>query len=255
LLQQLFLNHDLFLLDNFVDPKFNIDNTTVYGDDSTIKHEFKNGKIYSIYRKNYAFISNKDFTIPAITLKAYNPKTLKIYTLKTEPIDIKIIKNRTIEDILNSSENSKNLINKKSTIHKKAIIKKESFTSIETKVNEVNKIEDIILDKNYYKKKYSKKIDFKYLMLVFLSGIILGGFIVALFFEKIKNRLFTNPKKLLYGSYQEALNILYPHIGKDAKIEEMVKLLYEVINGNKEIKINEKQLRKMVKKIKKGKYD
>jgi len=146
-----------------------------------------------------------------------------------------------------------NKLNNKKDISK--VSNKHSVSQVQNIVvsKKVEKIEDILIDKNYYKKRYSKNIDIWYLVVIFVSGILVGIFAILLLPKYIRRRLQGSGENKLYGSYQEALNILYPHIDQDKKIEEMVKLLYEVVNGNKEVKIDEKALRKMVKRVKKNK--
>jgi len=235
------------LLDNIKDYKFSIKDVTVYDDKTAIiKHEFKNGKIFSRYEKEYTFVARKDFDIPKVVLKAFNPKTKNIYNLALDNLHIKVKKNRTIASILSNKQTQdysgvENII-EETTI--KAIRKSQNVNE-EAKA----KVEDIIFDKEYYKRLYSKKEPKANPILTFILGLIigiLGTFYIPKFFLLIKNRNKQKP----YGSYEEALNILYPHITDSDDIEEMVKMLYEVINGNKDIKINESKLEKMVKKYK-----
>lgn len=232
-------------LDNIKDPEIKIDNVNVYSEDSNVIHKYDNNKVYSIYTKKYVFIADKDFIIPSVKITAYNPKNKKLYTLETKEIPIKIKKLSTISAILNKAlgkEKSSNQ-NIKANNTQNIISSKKS--------QEIEKIEDILLDKEYYKRKYSKEINSSKAIVIFIIGLIIGAVLMLFILKFVKNRFNGGAKSILYGSYQEALNILYPHINEDKKIEEMVKQLYEVINGNKEIKIDEKALRKMVKKAKK----
>jgi len=225
-------------LDDFEDPKFNINNVTVMSDDSNIEHKFENGKYYSRYSKHYVFISNKDFEIPAISLTAYNPKNRKLYKIASKKFDIKISKTRSITSLLND--------NSKPNKPKKV----ESANSVinNKKADPTNKIEDIILDKEYYKRKYRGNISYAQLGLFLLLGLILGA-LGGIFIPKYLQKRAAKKGAKLYGSYKEALNILYPHIDEDKKIEEMVKFLYEVTNGNREIRINDIALNSMIKKV------
>ena len=50
-------------------------------------------------------------------------------------------------------------------------------------------------------------------------------------------------------SYDESLKVLYAHIGEDKEIEEMVRKLYAVKNGDKSVKIDNKKLKEMVKRF------
>ena len=101
-------------IEDLEDPKFNIDNVTIFSKDSNIEHSFENSKVYSVYTKQYTFVSNSDFTIPSIRIKAYDPESKKLYTLSTKEIKIKISKLSTISSILSGVKDKTS-----SFIHKK----------------------------------------------------------------------------------------------------------------------------------------
>ncbi len=231
-------------LDNFNDPEININNVTVYGDDSNIEHSFEKGKIYSKYVKHYAIIGSKDFTIPAISIKAYNSDKKKVYTLSSKPIFIKVAHLKNINAILNDkSADTDKFVSTKNSI--------SELSKPEKSVDTVKKIESILIDKDYYKKLYSgrKKVSYYALFLTLILGLILGGIVTAYIPVFLRRKRIKAVDNKLYGSYEEALSILYPHIMEDSKIEEMVKDLYEVTSGNREIKINDKLLNKLIKKV------
>ena len=236
-------------LDNITDPEIKIDNVTVYGDDSNIEHRFENGKIYSKYVKHYAIIGSKDFTIPAISIKAYSSKKRKVYTLSTKPITIKVAHLKNISSILHDSgRRTDKFISTKNSI--------SELSKPEKSVDTVKKIESILIDKDYYKKLYSggrKKVSFYALFLALVLGVIAGAIIATYIPVLLRKKRIKAADEKLYGSYEEALSILYPHIMEDAKAEEMVKDLYEVTSGNREIKINDKALNKLIKKVTEGK--
>ncbi len=231
-------------LDDFEDLKIDIPNVTQYGKDSKIEHKFENGKVYSTYKKQYVFISKKSFTIPKVSIKVYSPSKRKIYILSSNAINITIKKAKTISSLLNGGIAS--IIGKKNT--------KDIEVNSNIKQNEqTNKIENILFDKEYYKRKYSKNISgIKNILFALIAGLI-GGILIGYFIPRYRKVKKIKKGKKLYGSYKEAMHILYPHIDEDKKIEEMVKFLYEVTNGNKEVVINDKVLNKMVKKVKKKK--
>jgi len=230
-------------LDEFEDIKVDIPNVTQYSKDSKIDHRFENGKVYTIYKKQYVFISKNDFTIPKILIKAYSPKKHRVYYLKHKSIPITILKTKTISDLLSGKSapsNNKNSTNVISTTSEKPSINKSMQSS---------KVENILFDKEYYKRKYSKNISgTQNIIAALIVGLILGILGGVFLPRLIKNKKIKNSNKL-YGSYKEAMHILYPYIDKDKKIEEMVKFLYEVTNGNKEVVINDRVLNKMVKKV------
>ncbi len=226
------------ILDNIDDPKIDIGNITVYSKDSNIEHRYENGKVYSIYSKKYVLIGNKDYTIPSITLTAFNYNNKKTYTLKSKPIDIKVKGSKSILSVLNS--------------HNSRPEPQEELKKAKSVKKVVNKIENIVMDKEYYKRLYSNsgKYSLVSIVLALVFGLLVGILGTYYIPKYIKQKKLKSMDKKLYGSYEEALSILYPHIMEDDKIEEMVKILYEVTNGNSEIKVNEKALNKMIKKIK-----
>jgi len=231
-------------LSNIEDPIIDINSVTVYNNDASIIHNLKNGKLYSKYSKTYIFIATDNFTIPQITINAYNSKNKKVYTLVAKPIKVKVKKSQTISSLLNGTSNSIK------TNRDKAVVKNSnSNKAVTIKAKESSKIETILFDKEYYRHKYSHNLytdRLKYL----IYGILLGVF-ASIFLQKLfKKILFKEQKEQLYSSYKEALHILYPYTNKDIKIEDMVKLLYEAINGNKEIKIDDNELRIMINRVK-----
>jgi len=73
-------------------------------------------------------------------------------------------------------------------------------------------------------------------------------FIFIKIFSNRKKRFFKNSSFKHY-SFEEALKILYPHINESPEIENMVRKLYEIKEGNM-VEIDRKALDKLV-----AKYD
>ncbi len=235
-------------LDDFEDIKIDIPNVTQYSKDSKIDHRFENGKVYTVYKKQYVFIAKNSYTIPKIEIKAYSPIKHRVYTLKANAIPITIEKISSISSLLSA----KDISSKESS---KVVVKSKAVVNSNKDKHNIqnNKIENILFDKEYYKRKYSKYISgMSNILIALLIGFLLG-IIVGIFIPKIFKSKKAKKSNKLYGSYKEAMHILYPHIDEDKKIEEMVKFLYEVTNGNKEIVINDKVLNKMVKRVMKRK--
>ena len=216
-------------------PKIDIDGLTVYDKEPVVKQSIKDGKLYSILRKEYTFVSTKNFTIPKISINFYNPKSKQIVTktLPEIPLQLKLKKN--ILELLKSKDKVKTNTNSEQLID----------TNQQSKEN----INNILFDQNYYKSKYLNYNAFYKYILTLIMGIIIGVLFtiyIPIFLNLFKRKEF---KSSLYNSYEEALNILYPHTEQDKEIERMVKRLYEVINGNKEIKIDHKRLDKAIKSV------
>ena len=231
-------------LNDFEDLKINIPNVTQYSKDSNIEHRFENGKVYTKYIKKYVFISKNRYKIPKISINAYNPNNHRVYVLRTKAISIVMSKTKSISSLLNGSSSD----SKKKVIPNKYIASSTSTVSTKQSVQN-SKIENILFDKEYYKRKYSKNIAGSLnIVIALLVGLLLGA-LGGIFIPRFIKAKKVKKGNKLYGSYKEAMHILYPHIDKDKKIEDMVKFLYEVTNGNKEIVINDKVLNKMVKKV------
>ena len=199
-------------------PEYDIDGVSVYSDDATIKSEVKNGKIYSSYIKTYAFISDHSFDIPKLELKAYSTTINKEYNLTIPSYHIEVATNQAYT--LNNSNVS---TPQKPMIH----------TNLKTMPNEsTNNSSNLNIE----------VASWWSLLLAFVAGI------ASMFgFSRLNIKVKT-PKFTL--SNQEILTILYPHISEDKNVEEMVRKLYAKENGDKSIKIDKKELEKMLRKYK-----
>jgi len=212
-------------LDELELPKLSIDNVTIYQEEPLIKKELVGDKFLTIYKQKYVFIAKNSFTIPSIRIKAYSPRFKRIYMLSTKPIDILV--NSTAPTLL-----------QKTTL-KSTPSSKESKEELEA-----------VVDTAYYKKRLQEANSKEPLMIAFSLGLFLGIFGVLFIPKMIRLIRYKNEKTPLYSSYNEALHILYPHTTKSKEYEEMVAMLYEIINGNKEIKIDTKKLNRLIKAVK-----
>ncbi len=242
-------------LESLKDLKFTIPNVTIYKKEPKIEHIANDNGIESRYRRKYIFIADHDFVIPSLTITEFNTEKRTIETLRTEPFKIHIKDLGRITSLLkdkNKKTKAQNILTKEKVTQKSEILPPKKNPKEIQKENKIEKIEDILIDKNYYKRKYSKE---GYSLITLLFAMLLGviiGFLAATYIPKILEEKKTKKRKEeLYEGFNDALNILYPHTTEDPKIEEMVKNLYEVVNGNHTISIDKKLLDKMIKKIKK----
>ncbi len=235
-------------LDNFKLPKIEIGNITVYKEEPIVERKIVNGIEVSTLRQDYVFIANRDFTIPSIGFKLYNPDNKKTYNIDTKPFMVKLSTNNSISSILNRKGSSKSSGNPVSNISSS----NKNFSNINSVENsELKKAEEILIDKQYYKRKFSSGYPLTTLIASLFLGILIGvalALLVPGFFRIKKGSNFS--KERYFNSYEEALNTLYPHITKSKNIEKMVTNLYEVTNGNRDIVIDDYALNKMIKKIK-----
>lgn len=210
-------------LEDIEDPKFELPNVTIYSDDAKTKSEVIGDKVMSSYEKKYVFISDSDFTIPSLSFSSfdYKSKTSKILKTKEQKI---------IVDKKNIATPSPSSVNIKKTVAKKV------------KDNNISILEDV----DYYKSMYEKeRIGFPLwsLLLAFVAGIItiLAGMKLLTYFRQKKTKI-----RLQHYSHKEALKILYPHTNHSKKVEEMVRKLYEIENGNRSVVIDKDELAKMI---------
>ena len=71
-------------------PDYELDGVTVYSDDAKIDLKVIDGKIYSTYRKEFAFISDQSFVIPERVFKIYDLNKSELYHLTIEAKRIEV---------------------------------------------------------------------------------------------------------------------------------------------------------------------
>ena len=189
-------------LSNFDFPNYEIDGVTVYNNDAKIDTKVIDGQIYSSYSKSFAFISEKDFSIPERIFSMYDPKEKKQKVLKIKVINIKVKESKAIA-----------MATKPST----------PLESMESK--------KIILEKN-------KEVILRNWLMLLLS-FILGGVFLYIFsyLPKRKQRLSEDEKalKVLYGhtskdpEIEEMVRKLYARNNGDKSVEINKKRLKELI--------------------------
>jgi len=248
-------------LDDFKGIQLSIPGVVVYPKEPVIKNSVINGTLESKYTRKYILIAQKDFVIPSIVLSEYNLKKRVVEKLKSEEITIHIKPATSIASLLQGKKEEPiqkhqriGSVPPESPIVKNRDRQSQKAQKSIKKESQSEKIEEILIDKSYYKRKYTKEgYSFGLLLLIALLSLLLG-FVVAWYLPAIfAKRAEKEKESKLYENFEEALNILYPHTTSDPKIEEMVKILYEVVNGNNSLTIDKKSLDKMIKKIKKQK--
>lgn len=207
-------------LEEFEGVEFDLSDVTVYGDEAKIKSSYKNDKLISSYVKSFAFIADHDFTIPSKEIKVFNYKTGEIKTVKTELYRVKV------EGGHKTEAEPMNVVHTNSAVKKE--VEKE-LNKEQTGVGIFNKIENI-------------SPSFLLLSLTFLLGAVTTLFAIYLV-EYLFRR--SERKKQAFNGH-EALQILYPHIGESVEVENMVRQLYAIKNGEKKIKIDKEHLRELL---------
>ena len=203
-------------LEDLNDPRFDIPGVTVYSDDAVVKSTVKEGKLYSSWRKKYVFISDRDFTIPALQLTEFDYAGGKKRILKTRPFPIHVSGGKAAGAVPAVPKGMK------------AQPPQPATSGSLPKAKTGNSGENLLDDPAYYARKaYEAKAARLpwYLAGAFLAGM--GGMFLLL-------QLWQRRRKGSGGvlgarrhySPEEALKILYPHTNDDPAVEAMVRRLY-----------------------------
>ena len=220
-------------LEDIADPKFDLPGVTVYADDAKTSSSVIDGKLKSKYERKYVFISDKSFTIPSFTFKVFDYKKKQNKKLRTKRFDISIDANA-----------SPKATNTKTTNKTSSSVKNVMSDKVP------NKDKDILEDTKYYQdivQESKNEYGLLYLLIAYLAGILS----MLLFFvakSKLKDSKIRVAPQHRYSD-KEALEILYPHINESSKIENMVRKIYAKSRGDKSIKIDKKELDKLISEV------
>ncbi len=208
-------------LEDFEFPDFEIDGVTIYSDDALITTDLNDNTINSTYSKKFVFISDHDFTIPTRRISVYDTqnKTLKYLEIPSYVIEVK---------------GSKNLALQKSQTKISGVAKTQSSVKV---------VEKSMLDDGEPEVTSKENVIVWWMMgLAFVSGMT-----GMLFWHYIP--AFKRKEPMRKYSEEEALKILYPHMRESEEIEVMVRKLYALKNGDKNILIDKEQLKEILQKI------
>ncbi len=208
-------------LEEFSGIEFNLPEVTVYSDEAKVKSEFDGKKLKSTYVKSFAFIADHDFTIPSKEIRLFNYKTGAVEILKTKPYRVKV----------EGGKQAASELEVLSVVDSKNVVKKEIETEAEEeKVFTLDKFKNVSPDS------------------LLLGLMFLFGALSAFFVQFLVKYLFSGRKRKRQGfNGHEALQILYPHMGESAEVEMMVRQLYAIKNGEKKIKIDREELKRLLK--------
>lgn len=207
-------------LDDFEGLAFNLDGVTIYSDEAKVESKFEKEHLETHYSKSFAFISDHDFIIPVKMIRLFNPKTGQIKILKTKGYSIKVEGGKEVAKV--------------ATVHT------NNPVSIQSKELGV-------------KQRQSSGFTFPSFLILFLTFIL--GIFTTLFFKNLLPLIkkffpFLSKKwkdaALGFDGY-EALQILYPHMSESLEVEDMVRRLYAIKNGDNNVKIDKEVLKKLVK--------
>ena len=189
-------------------PNYEIDGVTVYSDEAKVDTKVVDGELYSIYSKKFAFISQRDFSIPERTFTMLDTQTDEVKTLKVNGYEIKVKNTTNAVGLANATEGK-----------------------VQTQLAQPVAPKEVIVEK----KVEVKTVAWWMLILAFVLGA-LSMYLVR----------FIPSKKAKPYKESEALKILYGHMGEDEAVEEMVRKLYAKKNGDKSVEIDKKKLKELV---------
>lgn len=196
-------------LANFEFPKYEINGVTVYGDEAKIDTQVIGDELYSIYTKHFAFISDNDFHIPERSFAMLDTKIDKVKSINVGAYDIKIKHDSRVTPITPI----------------------EKHSSVKTNLSQISDSKKTIVENEVEVKTTA------WWMIV--ASFLTGMFVVYAF-------RFIPIGKVKPYKENDALKILYAHMGEDVEVEEMVRKLYAKKNGDKSVQIDKKRLKKMV---------
>ena len=199
-------------LEDFTYEKYEIDGVTIYSDDAKVESSIKNVALQSSYNKSFVFISDTDFTIPARSIKMYNPRTKETRTLEVPSYEIKVAQAKA--SIVSSVAKGKVQHNSTKALSLKKPTKKSEVSAI----------------------------TWWMLLLSFGFGA-LTMYLISFLSIRWKREKKTELRL-------DALQILYGHIGEDPEVEIMVRKLYAKKSGDTSVEIDKKALNAMLKKFK-----
>ena len=202
-------------LDDYDGIKFDIPGVTIYSDDAKVESTLLGKDLQSRYAKSFVFISDHDFTIPSKEIRVYDYKLGKVKILKTKAYQIKV-------------EGSKNVV-ATPIVHTKNPVQTAGLQTATSSGTWLNKFPSILA-----------------LLLAFALGVF-----VTMFFKLLPKVIFPNWKrkeKAFRGD--DALRILYPKMAESPEVEAMVRQLYALKRGEKNVKIDKQKLKALVEQYK-----
>jgi len=202
-------------LDDYDGINFEIPGVTVYSDDAKVESTLLGKELQSRYGKSFVFIADHNFVIPSKEIRVYDYKTGKVKVLRTKEYQIEV-------------EGSKKALSTP-VVHTKQAV--QIGTPVKASSENV----------------WSGKLPS--LLALFLAFVL--GIVVTHFFKLLPKVVFPNWKKK-EKSFRgdDALKVLYPKMAESTEIEDMVRKLYALKCGEKNVKIDKQRLKELVEQYK-----
>jgi hypothetical protein len=195
-------------LDDYDGINFELPNVTIYANDAEVKSKLLGKELQSHYQKSFVFIADHNFTIPSKEIRVYNYKTAQVKVLKTKEYRIEVEGGKVAP--LAVVQSNEPLVS--TPLKRDALSWREQLPSAVM------------------------------LILAFLLGVVS---ILAL---KYLPRLTFSGMKFKGKAFktEEALKTLYPKMGDSQEVEEMVRKLYALKNGDKSVEIDSEKLERLI---------
>jgi hypothetical protein len=230
-------------LDELDEPKLDLPGVTVYSDDANVSTRIEGGAIISRWQKTYTLIADRTFTIPALTFRAFDPKSGTIQTLKTDPIPV------TIEGSAATTTPPSQPHVSPQTPQTPATPVASAAPKNQTTHPQTDSNASLFEDTAFYARKAAQNATTQWPWWVVvpagLIGMILGWF--ARIWWRNRPRILDTITPKNY-TIDEALDILYPHVDADAEIEQMVQTLYRAKRGEN-VTIDKNALHKIIQRV------
>lgn len=188
-----------------------IPNVSVFEDDAKIENLIKNGSYGSVYTKKIAFISDGNFTIPAVAIKYFDTKTDRIKVIKTEPVPIEVTG--------------------------AAAAKKADEPLTMQKPSAEPKNETAKSDGN---------VSYLYLIISLFAGFVLG--IVVMLLKPILKKRKTTLQ--ISSNDTKAILLRLMEFKEDAEVKEMIEILEKKLYTGEEVKVDKSKLKELRKRYK-----
>ncbi len=215
-------------LEDYDGPTFDIDGVTIYSDDPNVTtHLDAQGRIHSRWNRHYTFIADRDFTIPGLEIRVFDPATQSIQRLRTPAQSIRV--GRAHPATASPSKPPSPSAAPASGLSAQST-PPSAITETPPAATDANR--SILEDTAYYAREARKRAAAMWptwsLILAGIVGVVVGFFLDRFFRTHPLRRRSIHRRRY---SIDEALDILYPHTNASPEIEKMVRDLYRARRG------------------------
>jgi len=190
---------------------FHLEDAQAFNEEPKVKHYLESGKYFGTFIQKSAIVAQRAFTIPSFELTYMDTKTDTVKTIKTEPIQIKVLN---------------------------PIAKEKEELKVSRPKDDVSKVDA------------KKSLDTLQMVFLVLGGFILGLIVSLLPIKSLFSREKTK-QNISAKESKETLQLLMSNMSNDNEIERLVKDLSENLYEGKLNPIDKKRLKEIVKRLQK----